>query len=190
MSNLFTSDDNSFSIDKDKSVVDLVKAAKHRPIPRSTKVLASIVVLVLTFVGGLVYEHKKMTTVSTGGGLSLAAGGLSGAAGFGGGGRRAFAGGGTAASGAAGAAAGGIPSGATGVTAVAVASDVAGTVVSVSATEIVVETLSGDKQTFTVAATTKVRQSTKTPLTSLAAGDIVTIKPDDAKGAKTITVVK
>jgi hypothetical protein len=73
---------------------------------------------------------------------------------------------------------------------VAVASDVAGTVVSVSATEIVVETLSGDKQTFTVAATTKVRQSTKTPLTSLAAGDIVTIKPDDAKGAKTITVVK
>jgi len=41
-----------------------------------------------------------------------------------------------------------------------------------------------------VAATTKVRQSTKTPLTSLAAGDIVTIKPDDARGAKTITVVK
>jgi len=54
----------------------------------------------------------------------------------------------------------------------------------------VVATLSGGNETFPITDTTRVRASSKVDLSSIKAGDIVTIKPDDAKAAKTITVVK
>ena len=68
--------------------------------------------------------------------------------------------------------------------------DVAGTVVSIDAKSVVVTTLSGGNETFPITDTTRVRVSSKLDLSGIKAGDIVTIKPDDANAAKTITVVK
>jgi len=170
-----------------ESIVELVKEAKHRPLPKSTKALFIFVAFALVFTGGIAYGKQKATQ-TTGGGLSLT--GLSGAGGFGGAGfgtgRNRNNGG--ASSGASAGAAGGF-SGSIG-TATPVAADVAGTVVSIDAKSVVVSTLSGGNETFPITDTTRVRASSKVDLTSIKAGDIVTIKPDDAKAAKTITVVK
>jgi hypothetical protein len=68
--------------------------------------------------------------------------------------------------------------------------DVAGTVVSITAKSVVISTLSGGNETFPITDTTKVRSSTKVDLTTVKAGDIVTIKPDESANAKTIMVVK
>ncbi len=176
-----------------ESIVELVKEAKHRPLPKSTKALFIFVAFALVFTGGIAYGKQKATQ-TTGGGLSLT--GLSGAGGFGGAGfgtgrNRNNGGASSGASGASGASAGaaGGFSGSIG-TATTVAADVAGTVVSIDAKSVVVSTLSGGNETFPITDTTRVRASSKVDLTSIKAGDIVTIKPDDAKAAKTITVVK
>ncbi len=173
-----------------ESIVELVKEAKHRPLPKSTKALFIFVAFALVFTGGIAYGKQKATQ-TTGGGLSLT--GLSGAGGFGGAGfgtgrNRNNGGASSGASGASAGAAGGF-SGSIG-TATPVAADVAGTVVSIDAKSVVVSTLSGGNETFPITDTTRVRASSKVDLTSIKAGDIVTIKPDDAKAAKTITVVK
>lgn len=167
----------------DDAIVELVAKAKHRPLPRSSKVLFLIVIFAMVFTGGIAYGKHKATS-GTGTGLSLSAlGGTGGFGGFGGG----FNGpgslnrdGGTGAG----------PEAFTGTTTTAVAADVVGTVVSVGPKSLVVTTLDGSKQTFPITDTTKVRSSTTMPLAGVKAGDIVTIKPDDANAAKTIMVVK
>lgn len=176
-------------ITSDDAVVNLVKAAKHRPLPRSSKVLFLVVVTALVFTGGIAYGKYK-ATVPAGGGLTLSA--LGGGGGFGnfGGGRFRDSGGNAAAPGASGAPAfgadgSGAPAGGT-----ATPTDVAGTVVSVSSTQIVIQTLSGSNETFPVAPTTRVRTSSVIPLKGVKTGDIVTIKPDPANNAQTIMVVK
>ena len=68
--------------------------------------------------------------------------------------------------------------------------DVAGTIVSITKSTVVIQTLAGDKQTFPLAANARVRVSTQATLTSVQPGDIVTIKPDTSNAARTITVVK
>jgi hypothetical protein len=68
--------------------------------------------------------------------------------------------------------------------------DVAGTVISVDDKSIILETLSGEKQTFPVTSSTKVRVSNKAALKGVKPGDIVTLKPEKDKSAKTITIVK
>ena len=180
---------NNQEFQSHETIVELVKEAKHRPLPKSTKALFIVVAFALVFTGGIAYGKQKATQ-TTGAGLSLT--GLSGGGGFGGGG---FGGGtgrnrnsGATATGTGAASAGGF-SGAVGP-ATPVAADVAGTVVSVDAKSVVVATLSGGNETFPITDTTRVRASSKVDLSSIKAGDIVTIKPDDAKAAKTITVVK
>ena len=184
----------SKEIMKEKSqddVVDLVEKAKHRPLPRSSKALFVVVVLAMLFTGGIAYG-KHQATASSGAGLTLTAlgggGGFGGAGGFGGRGQGGAggggAGGGNAGTGNAAAGAG------AGTTTATVAADVAGTVVSITPTSVVVTTLDGSKQTFPITATTRVRTSTTMPLSGVKPGDIVTIKPDTTNGAKTIMVVK
>jgi hypothetical protein len=184
----------------DEKVVELVAKAKHRPLPRSTKVLFTIVVFAMVFTGGAAYGKHK-ATASTGTGLSLAALGNAGGfaaggfptGGFGGGRTRNGGGTGTGTGagtltlspdGAAGAA------GSVGGTTTTAAADVAGTVVSITAKSVVITTLSGGNETFPITDTTKVRSSSKIDLTTVKAGDIVTIKPDESANAKTIMVVK
>lgn len=177
----------------DNEMLDLIREAKARPLPKSTKTLVVITVFALIFTGGA-YFGKMKANPSTSTGLSLAGIGgqnaLGGAAAGGGGRTR---GGGGAVGGGGGAV--GV-TGQRGVTAVApevvinLPDDVVGTVISISAKEIVIETLTGEKQTFPITTTTKVRESNKILLTSLKAGDIVTIKPETDKSAKTVTVVK
>jgi hypothetical protein len=188
----------------DEKVVELVAKAKHRPLPRSTKALFAVVIFAMVFTGGAAYGKHK-ATASTGTGLSLAAlenaGGF-GAAGFGNGG---FGNGRTRRNGGTGtgtASATGTdpltltPDGTTGApgagaaSTTAVASDVAGTVVSITAKSVVIATLSGGNETFPITDTTKVRSSSKIDLSTVKAGDIVTIKPDESANAKTIMVVK
>jgi hypothetical protein len=167
-------------------VVELVKVAKRRPLPKSTKGLFVILVFGLVFTGGIVYG-KHNATASTGTGLSLGTlggGGFGGAGGFGGNPFRNNGGSGT------GSTAGALTSGGTGNGAAATPTDVAGTVISVTSKSIVVTDLSGAKQTFPITETTKVRASTVLDLSKVKTGDIVTIKPDDANAAKTIMVVK
>jgi hypothetical protein len=182
----------------DNAIVELIQQAKSRPLPKSTKVLAVCAIFALIFTGGAVFGKAKATP-SVGTGLSLAGfsgagGGFGGAGGFGGNGsgRR---------NGGAGAGAGfatgggspfvsGAPAPAAPVITVALPNDVAGTLVSISATEIVVETLSGEKVTYPISAATKVRESSKGSLAGLKAGDVITIKPDTDKSAKTITLLK
>jgi hypothetical protein len=183
----------------DEKVVELVAKAKHRPLPRSTKVLFTIVIFAMVFTGGIAYGKHK-ATASTGAGLSLSA--LGGAGGFGAGGFGAGGfGGGRNRNGGAGAGAGTAAGGGSALTlnsgagagtgAVATTpADVAGTVVSITAKSVVISTLSGGNETFPITDTTKVRSSTKVDLTTVKAGDIVTIKPDESANAKTIMVVK
>jgi len=166
-------------------IVKLVSQAKHRPLPRSTKALVVFVIVGLIFTGGIAYG-KHRATASTGTGLSLSAlsgGGLG--AGFGGGFRNR----GGSASATAGTSSSGTASGGFG-TAAAASTDVAGTIVSITATTVVIQTLTGEKQTFPLLTNTRVRQSTQATLASVKPGDIVTIKPDATNAAKTITVVK
>jgi hypothetical protein len=178
-------------IENQDRVVELVKAAKRHPLPKSSKVLFLVLVFALVFTGGIAYgKHKASST--PGNGLSLSALGAGGIGTFGGGGN--FAGGRVRNGGSfnipTGATGGTLPSDGTGSGSVAVATDVAGTVISVTDKEMVVETLSGEKQTFPITDTTKVRESSKLDLSKVKSGDIVTIKPDEANAAKTITVVK
>lgn len=183
------------SNDSNEDIVNLVKQAKHRPLPRSTKVLFVIMIFGMVFTGGIAYGKHK-ATAGTGTGLSLAAlGGGGGGLGGGnlGGGRNRN--GGAAAGSTAGTLSGGIISGGspgsgTPGSSASTPTDVAGTIVSVSATSVVIQTLAGEKQTFPIQATTRVRVSTKVKLASVKAGDIVTIKPDGSNNAKAITVVK
>lgn len=176
--------------DSHDQIVKLVSQAKHRPLPKSTKALAGIVMVGLIFTGGLAYGKHK-ATAGAGAGLSLAgltSGGFGGGFGAGFGGRnRAGASGATGAP--ADASSGFGPAGAPTTSAV-VASDVAGTVVSITAKAVVIETLSGEKQTLPLLTNTRVRVSTAGALAGVKAGDIVTIKPDSTNAAKTITVVK
>ena len=176
--------------DVDEHIITLVEEAKARPLPKHTKALATLALFSIIFSGGIWVGYKKATTAASGtSGLSLA--NISGgAAGFGGGrfNRR---------NSQAGTAAGTAPSAsdlslptAEPTTVVKLPDDVAGTVVSITAKSIVIETLSGDKQTFPVTTTTKVRVSSKTALTGVKAGDIVTVKPETDQSAKTITLVK
>ena len=171
-------------------IVKLVSQAKHRPLPRSTKALAVFVIAGMIFTGGLAYGKHK-ATASTGTGLSLAgltSGGFGGGfSGFNGRNRNGASGTtGTTGSGTASSATGGFGVGTT----TTAAADVAGTIVSITPTTVVIQTLAGDKQTFPLLANTRVRQSTVATLSSVKAGDIVTIKPDSNNSAKTITVVK
>lgn len=171
-------------------VVKLVSEAKHRPLPKSTKALAVIVMAGLIFTGGLAYGKHK-ATASTGAGLSLAgltSGGFGGGFGAGFGGRNRSGASGT--TGPSGDLSNGIPSGGPGSTTAAIATDVAGTVVSITAKTVVIQTLSGDKQSFPLLTNTRVRVSTAGALAGVKAGDIVTIKPDSSSAARTITVVK
>lgn len=171
-------------------VVNLVSEAKHRPLPKSTKALAVIVMVGLIFTGGLAYGKHK-ATASAGAGLSLA--GLT-SGGFGGGFPGGFAGrnrsGASGTTGTSGDLSNGLPSGGPGTTTAAVATDVAGTVVSVTAKEVVIQTLSGEKQSFPLLTNTRVRVSTAGALAGVKAGDIVTVKPDSSSAATTITVIK
>jgi hypothetical protein len=181
--------------DVDEHIITLVEEAKARPLPKHTKALAFIALFSIIFSGGIWLGYKKATTSTSGtAGLSLAnlSGGAAGfpGGGFGGGGgfnRRNAQGGGAAA--APGAADLALPSAAP-TTVVTLPNDVAGTVISVTSKSIVIQTLSGDKQTFPVTTTTKVRVSSTAILTGVKAGDIVTVKPETDKSAKTITVVK
>lgn len=180
----------SSNSDSHEEIVKLVSRAKHRPLPKSTKALAVIVMVGLIFTGGLAYGKHK-ATASTGTGLSLAgltSGGFGGGFGAGFGGRNRNGASGT--TGPSGDLSNGIPSGGPGSTSAAVATDVAGTVVSITAKTVVVQTLSGDKQTFPLLTNTRVRVSTAGALDGIKAGDIVTIKPDSSSAARTITVVK
>ncbi len=172
------------------AVVDLVMQAKHRPLPRSTKALTVFVIALMIFTGGIAYGKHRATS-STGTGLSLAS--LSGG-GFGGGFGGDFAGrnrtGASGTTGTAGTLSNGsaLPGGfGTGTVA---STDVAGTIVSMSATSVVIQTLTGEKQTFPLLTNTRVRVSTQGALAGVKPGDIVTIKPDASNNATTITVVK
>ncbi len=173
------------------AIVELVSQAKHRPLPRSTKALTVVVIAAMLFTGGIAYGKHKATT-SAGNSLSLAGltgGGFGGGFGNGGFTRR----NGTGASGTSGTLSNGTVSGAPsgfGAPAAAASTDVAGTIVSITATSVVIQTLSGEKQTFPLLTNTRVRQSTAGTLASVKAGDIVTIKPDSSNSAATITVVK
>ena len=69
-------------------------------------------------------------------------------------------------------------------------SDVAGTVVSIDSKNIVIQTLDGSKKSFPITDSTKYRSSSKIDSKQVAAGDIVTVKPDDSNNAKTIMVIK
>jgi hypothetical protein len=174
----------------DNEILNLVREAKARPLPKSTKALAVITIFAVIFTGGVLFGKMKATP-STTTGLSLAGiGGQSAVGGIGGGG---FGGGRNRGGNGAGAVGQGVP-GAAPVVApeivVNLPDDVVGTVISVSAKEIVIETLSGEKQTFPITATTKLRESSKIALPSLKAGDIVTVKPETDKSAKTVTLVK
>lgn len=171
-------------------IVKLVSQAKHRPLPKSTKALTVIVMVGLIFTGGIAYGKHKATD-GTGAGLSLAgltSGGFGGGFGAGFGGRNR-----TGASGTTGTP-GDLSNGAVpsdfGAAPTVAAADVAGTVVSITPTKVVIETLSGDKQSFPLQTSTRVRESTAGTLAGVKAGDIVTIKPDSSNNAKTITVVK
>jgi hypothetical protein len=176
----------------EEKVVELVKQAKRRPLPKSSKALFVVLVMCLVFTGGIAYG-KHRATAGTGAGLSLSAlnsGNFSAfAAGGGFGGGRIRGNGGTSPGAATGGATGGFGADGTG-TAVAAAADVAGTVVSVTDKALVIETLSGEKQTFPITDTTKVRSSVIIDLNAVKKGDIVTVKPDDANAAKTIMVVQ
>jgi hypothetical protein len=176
----------------DNEILNLVREAKARPLPKSTKALVAVTIFALIFTGGIFFGKMKATP-STTTGLSLAGiGGQNAVGGFGGGGfggGRNRGGNGTAA----GAVGQGFPGAAPAVVpeiVVNLPEDVVGTVISVSAKEIVIETLSGEKQTFPITATTKVRESSKIALPSVKAGDIVTVKPETDKSAKTVTLVK
>ncbi|MEI9907189.1 MAG: hypothetical protein WDO06_04090 [Actinomycetota bacterium] len=179
--------------DSQDRVVELVKEAKKRPLPKSSKALFTLLLFALVFTGGIVYgKHKATATTGTGLNLSsLSSGNFSsfaaGGGGFGGGRFRNGGNNGAAATGTTG---GALTTDGAGTAAATVATDVAGTVVSVTDKEVVIETLSGEKQTFPVTETTKVRASTKLDLSKVKSGDIVTIKPDDDNSAKTIMVVK
>ena len=184
--------------DVDEHIITLVEEAKARPLPKHTKALAFVAIFSIIFTGGIWVGYKKATTSTTGTtGLSLAnlSGGASafGGGGFGGGGggfNRRNAQGGTATGGAAPSASDlALPS-PVATTVVALPNDVAGTVISVTSKSIVIQTLAGEKQTFPVTTTTKVRVSSTAILTGIKAGDIVTVKPETDKSAKTITVVK
>ncbi len=172
------------------AIVELVSQAKHRPLPRSTKALTIIVIAAMLFTGGIAYGKHKATS-GTGNSLSLAGltgGGLGG--GFGNGFTRRNRTGATGATGSLSNGAGsGVPGG-FGTAATATSTDVAGTIVSITATQVVIQTLSGQKQTFPLLTNTRVRESTAGTLARVKAGDIVTIKPDSSNSAKTITVVK
>jgi hypothetical protein len=181
--------------DVDEHIITLVEEAKARPLPKHTKALATLALFSIIFSGGIWVGYKKATTAASGtSGLSLAniSGGAAGfpGGGFGGGGfNRRNAQAGTAVGTAPSASDLSLPT-AEPTTVVKLPDDVAGTVVSITAKSIVIETLSGDKQTFPVTTTTKVRVSSKTALTGVKAGDIVTVKPETDKSAKTITLVK
>ena len=176
------------------AIVELVSQAKHRPLPRSTKALTVVVIAAMLFTGGIFYGKHKATS-GTGTSLSLA--GLTGG-GFGGGGFGGGFGGGrnrgaNGTSGTSGTLSNGTVSGAPngfGAPAAAASSDVAGTIVSITPTKVVIQTLAGDKQTFPLLTNTRVRQSLAATLASVKPGDIVTIKPDSSNSAQTITVVK
>jgi len=175
--------------DSHDKIVKLVSGAKHRPLPRSTKALTVFVIAAMVFTGGIAYGKHK-ATASASAGLSLAgltSGGFGGGfPGFGGQNRN-------GASGTPGTFSNPTATGATGSFGpgtAAVSTDVAGTIVSITATSVVIQTLSGDKQTFPLLTNTRVRESTAGTLAGVKAGDIVTIKPDAANAAKTITVVK
>jgi hypothetical protein len=174
------------------AIVELVSQAKHRPLPRSTKALAVFVIVGMIFTGGIAYGKHRATS-STGAGLSLAGLSAGGFGSFGGG----FGGGRNRNGGAAGTAGtlsnGSVTGGTSGFGAGAASSaitDVAGTIVSITATSVVIQTLSGAKQTFPLLTNTRVRVSTAGVLSGVKPGDIVTIKPDEANAAKTITLVK
>ncbi len=172
------------------AIVELVSQAKHRPLPRSTKALTVVVIAALLFTGGIAYGKHRATT-STGTSLSLA--GLTGG-GFGGGFGNGFTRRDrTGTTGAAGTLSNGTVSGAPsgfGAPAAATSTDVAGTIVSITPTQVVIQTLAGEKQTFPLLTNTRVRESTAGTLARVKPGDIVTIKPDSSNSAKTITVVK
>lgn len=170
-------------------IANLVRQAKHRPLPKSTKALAVIVMVGLIFTGGLAYGKHK-ASASTGTGLSLAGltnGGFGGGFGAGFGGRKRN--GASGSPGTSGTFSPGTTPDGTG-TSTAASTDVAGTVVSITPTKVVIQTLSGDKQSFPLLTNTRVRVSTAGALAAVKAGDIVTIKPDSSSAAKTITVVK
>ena len=176
----------------DNVIVDLIHQAKSRPLPRSTKALAIFTLLALVFTGGILFGKQKATP-STGNGLSLTSFGGTGA-GFGGGfGGAGF---GRRNSGAAGTTGGSfaIPSDAgvpvAPVISVTLPDDVAGTIISVSSKEIVIESVSGEKLTFPITDSTKARASSKVDITALKAGDIVTVKPNSDKSVKTVTQLK
>lgn len=176
--------------DSHDAIVELVSQAKHRPLPKSTKALTVIVIAAMLFTGGIAYGKHKATS-GTGASLSLAGltgGGFGG--GFGAGFNRRNQTGTTGTSGSLGT--GSLPSGASGfgAGASATSTDVAGTIVSISPTKVVIQTLAGDKQTFPLLTNTRVRQSSPGTLASVKPGDIVTIKPDSSNSAQTITVVK
>lgn len=174
------------------AIVELVSQVKHRPLPRSTKVLTIVVVAAMIFTGGIAYGKHK-ATAGTGTALSLAglsAGGFGGGLGAGGFGGRNRNGGGTP--GTSGTLSGGTVTGGTGGlgSGAATSTDVAGTIVSITPTTVVIQTLTGEKQTFPLLTNTRVRENSAATLASVKPGDIVTIKPDSANAAKTITVVK
>ena len=182
----------------DNEILNLVREAKARPLPKSTKALVVITIFALIFTGGIFFGKMKATP-STTTGLSLAGfGGQNAVGGFGGGGfgggrNRGGNGAGAVGQGVPGTVGQGVPGTAPAVVPEIVVNlpvDVVGTVVSISAKEIVIETLSGEKQTFPITATTKVRESSKIALPSVKAGDIVTVKPETDKSAKTVTIVK
>jgi hypothetical protein len=181
----------SNDIKSHEAVVELVKQAKHRPLPRSTKVLVVIVILGLVFTGGLAYGKHK-ASASTGASLSLASLGGLGGGGFGGFRNRngGATGGNAAGTLTGGNFSGGSPGSGSAGSSATTPTDVAGTILSINATSVVIQSLSGDKQTFPVQATTRVRESTQATLAGVKPGDIVTIKPDASNNAKTITVVK
>ena len=189
--------------DVDEHIITLVEEAKARPLPKHTKALAFVAIFSIIFTGGIWVGYKKATTSTTGttglslanlsGGASAFGGGGFGGGGFGGGGggfNRRNAQGGTATGGAAPSASDFALPSPVATTVVALPNDVAGTVISVTSKSIVIQTLAGEKQTFPVTTTTKVRVSSTAILTGVKAGDVVTVKPETDKSAKTITVVK
>lgn len=178
--------------DSHDAIVEMVSQAKHRPLPKSTKALTIIVIAAMLFTGGIAYGKNKATS---GKGSSLSLAGLTGGGfgggfgGFGNGGNR----GARGTSGTTGIpSSGNFPGGTSGfgAPAAAASTDVAGTIVSITSTKVVIQTLAGEKQIFPLLTNTRVRESTASTLASVKPGDIVTIKPDSSNNAKTITVVK
>lgn len=180
----------------DQKLVALVREAKSVPLPKMTKILGVLMTFALIFTSGIWVGHKKATSTSSLSSGSLSLSGLGGASGgFSGGrnfqgfrNRNSSASFGASTAGAEAITSTDVPS-TTSVT-VNLPDDVAGTVVSMTSKAIIIEKLDGTKATYPISDLTKYRTSSTIASKAIKAGDIVTLKPDTDKSAKTITVVK